>query len=303
MGVGGVVRVLLLELSAVRLSGARRLGWLFVERLPVAPDFCSSRHSLEDGWCRGYQANEQAVRVRRYGGRSHCEGQSRPKQSSGDWRTRGHRLPHYEAVGPLTTGIVDAVHSHKVGPGRWKGHRSCGSRCRIPGPGRPKHGRLTLPCRGTSTPKLGFRLSHWTSPTFEYPRAMADFADRSQPIVKALAAIARHQGAELDYRVLSQATASLIKTGYDNWDGGTDLYSLILKVPLVLYADIEAHQEALERSILERIKPLVRTEYGNCVSEVVIAPPLDDSDAQGPSAEEPPELLPSFWQADIFGCS
>ena len=79
-------------------------------------------------------------------------------------------------------------------------------------------------------------------------------------------------------------------------------FTLMLEVPIPTYATIDDQREELEKSIRRRVSQIIRTEIGNSISEVVISPILDESRPVGPvpSADIPPEEIPSFWQPGFF---
>lgn len=129
---------------------------------------------------------------------------------------------------------------------------------------------------------------------------MATFAERAGRITATAAQVAKLQGASLEATVLEQAKASLVETGYDNWNGGTDLFTLMLEVPIPTYAAIDHQREELERSIEQRVSQVVRTEIGNRISDVVISPILADESRPvepAPTTDIPAEDIPSFWQS------
>jgi hypothetical protein len=131
---------------------------------------------------------------------------------------------------------------------------------------------------------------------------MVKFADRAKSIVATAAQIAKLQGADLESAVLARAKSSLIETGYDNWNGGTDLYTLMLEVPIPTYAAI-SDTEALEKAIHRRVAQLVRTEAGSNITEVVVSPQLAEDQRPAepdPGLETATEDVPSFWQPGFF---
>jgi hypothetical protein len=81
---------------------------------------------------------------------------------------------------------------------------------------------------------------------------MATFADRAKSIVATAAQIAKLQGAQLEATVLERAVPSLVETGYDNWNAGTDLFTLMLELPIPTYAAI-ADTEELEKAVYRRL--------------------------------------------------
>lgn len=132
---------------------------------------------------------------------------------------------------------------------------------------------------------------------------MASFPERVGRIVATAAQIARLQNASLEATVLEKAKASLVETGYDNWNGGIDLFTLMLEVPIPTFAVIDSQREELERSIRQRTSQVVRTEIGNSITDVVISPLLAEESRPtepAPSTDIPVEEIPSFWQQGFF---
>lgn len=112
------------------------------------------------------------------------------------------------------------------------------------------------------------------------------------------------QGAPVVARVLSEARANLVLSGYDSWNGGTDLHTLVLEIPLATYVEIQPEQDAIETSILDRIRLQTRMETNESLSEVVISP-LPVEEVAPPSivdteAGEGHEPVPAFWQPGYF---
>lgn len=74
-------------------------------------------------------------------------------------------------------------------------------------------------------------------------------------------------------------TASLLKsgkfrveeTGYDNWNGGTTIYTVYLTVAPAVYARLRSRRVSLEKQINERLKPVIEQFTSDWVS-LTIAP-------------------------------
>lgn len=131
---------------------------------------------------------------------------------------------------------------------------------------------------------------------------MAAFIDRARSIVATAGKVARLQGAIVEATVLEKANASLIETGYDNWNGGTTQYTLMLELPIPAYAALE-NPEAVEKAVHRRVLQLTRIEGGNYITEVVVSPTLDEEARPTESrsgTEAPSEDVPSFWQPGFF---
>lgn len=138
---------------------------------------------------------------------------------------------------------------------------------------------------------------------------MATFEDQANSLVATAAEIASLRGAREEYAILSKAKATLVQTGYDNWDGGIDIYSLMLEVPVAEFAAIDDHQHAVEVALLNRISQLIRNQSGVSLREVVVSPVLVErtrppapalvSD-QFPLDEVQTDPVPSYWQSGHF---
>jgi len=132
---------------------------------------------------------------------------------------------------------------------------------------------------------------------------MPDFTDRASRIVATAAQIAQLQGASLEATVLQRAGATLVETGYDNWNGGTTFFTLMLAVPIPTYVATDGQRDELEKSIQRRVSELARGELGNSITEVVISPELADESRPAeplPNLDIPAEEVPSFWEPGFF---
>ncbi|EAU40968.1 hypothetical protein FP2506_18809 [Fulvimarina pelagi HTCC2506] len=60
---------------------------------------------------------------------------------------------------------------------------------------------------------------------------------------------------EIDaFRVVTQADIEIAETGYDNWNGGTKIWTLYLRIPVSLFVPIENRREAIASTIKDNIK-------------------------------------------------
>jgi len=132
---------------------------------------------------------------------------------------------------------------------------------------------------------------------------MPEFRDRAQQFVVTAQRIASLRGGTEEATILAQAKAQLIETGYDNWNGGINLFTLTLEIPIPAYAAVEeGARKRLERTILSRVQDLIRTEAGVAIAEVVISPTMAET---GPSvvqydAQGEAESVPAFWTPGRF---
>jgi TIR domain len=131
------------------------------------------------------------------------------------------------------------------------------------------------------------------------------FEERATALVATAAKIARLQGLGIDVGVLETATASIAQTGYaEDWGERVDFYTLMLEVPIEVYAAIDRGRSQLEKRLQARFAELARTTPSARITEVVISPEL--AEGSRPTQLAPPtdsqaeEEPPSFWQPGCF---
>ena len=130
---------------------------------------------------------------------------------------------------------------------------------------------------------------------------MPTLVDNARDIVTVAAQIARAQALEPITEVLEKAVATILAQGTD--EHGTELYALTLELPVETYAEIEGYREGLERTIRERIEPIIRRYPATRIEEVIITPVLPSTpSAQASRTDALPEPadLPSFWTPGFF---
>jgi hypothetical protein len=77
------------------------------------------------------------------------------------------------------------------------------------------------------------------------------FAD-PESILGTLARLFAAEGGAREVAVLTYSTPELVETNYDNWNGGTTSYSLILHVTVNLFNQLQDGLEIIENTILSR---------------------------------------------------
>ncbi len=103
---------------------------------------------------------------------------------------------------------------------------------------------------------------------------MSSLTENIGDIVRTLAHILRERGQQLLANILRNANIDIRETNYDNWNGGTYGYTLDLQIPVDLYAEIQENVENLEKDLLSKLKPLLRTYDNESLDAVIIAPKL-----------------------------
>jgi AbiJ N-terminal domain 3/Abortive infection C-terminus len=83
---------------------------------------------------------------------------------------------------------------------------------------------------------------------------------------------------------LAQAEPRVEATGYDNWDGGTYIFTVYLGMPPVSYARIGARRESIEEQINQRLKATLEAHTSNWYSVKIVpkiaeaVPPFEEND-------------------------
>jgi hypothetical protein len=119
------------------------------------------------------------------------------------------------------------------------------------------------------------------------------FPQRAEAIVAALIELFRHQGNRPACEVLENAKARIEETGYDNLDGGTDIFTLFLDLPLKVFAPIEPDIDRLEKTIGGKLSSVVRNTGNKWLNQATISPILEEPTAV--STKVAPNDVEHLW--------
>lgn len=103
---------------------------------------------------------------------------------------------------------------------------------------------------------------------------MADISQDCDALIRTLRELFDHDGSYPESEILGVAQARIEQVGYDNWNGGTDIYGLYLEVPTDIYATYEANLKTVEETIKEKLRPILRKYPNTWIGEVVVSPRL-----------------------------
>lgn len=78
----------------------------------------------------------------------------------------------------------------------------------------------------------------------------------AETILSSLAHLFAYEGRARDVAIMAHAEAELVQSDYDNWDGGTYGYTLIVRLPPSLYVQISGIKEECEEAISDKAAPL-----------------------------------------------
>lgn len=95
-----------------------------------------------------------------------------------------------------------------------------------------------------------------------------------EPTLGTLARLFAFEGAAQEVAVLTYSKPEIIQSNYDNWNGGTTYYNLILHAPLNLYPQIEENKEKLEAAILNKFEVIANKTSNELLGGVIISPAI-----------------------------
>lgn len=99
---------------------------------------------------------------------------------------------------------------------------------------------------------------------------MRTIPDDIEGILRTVAQIYAMQGSRREVAILAKSKVEVEQTDYDNWNGGTYGYRLILRIPAAHYAQIESERGKIEKDICERMEPLLQGFSNASINSVLI---------------------------------
>jgi hypothetical protein len=97
-----------------------------------------------------------------------------------------------------------------------------------------------------------------------------------EPLLHALARLFASDGAATEVAILTYSLPELGEPHYDNWNGGTDYYTLTLHVPLKFYTQIESRAAEIEKRITDRLEPFNDRSSRDQITSVKLRPAVVD---------------------------
>jgi hypothetical protein len=102
------------------------------------------------------------------------------------------------------------------------------------------------------------------------------FPLRTETVVATLTELFRNQGNQVACEVMETAKARIEETGFDNWNGGTYLFTLVLDLPMKAFAHIESDVPKMEKLISEKFTKVLPDTGDKWLQDVAIRPVLED---------------------------
>ena len=103
---------------------------------------------------------------------------------------------------------------------------------------------------------------------------MPELSEELDSFLAALARIFTYHGGNAEIAVLSYGVAKCEMTGYDNWDGGTNIYTITIEIPPMLYNQILNARDGIEANLASQSGQLMRRYHGSWLGGFIIMPQL-----------------------------
>ena len=100
--------------------------------------------------------------------------------------------------------------------------------------------------------------------------------------------------------LLESASARIEETNYDNWNGGTYTYTLMLDIPVAVFATIEPKLPEIEKSISSKLSIICRGLSNEYLDSVTITPLTSKSASVGPKAQPASIEVKHLWTEGFF---
>lgn len=83
------------------------------------------------------------------------------------------------------------------------------------------------------------------------------FVEQTEAVLATIARLFAMEGAAREVAILANSKATTLQTDYDNWNGGTYIYTLYLQLPLMLYSQVEREKEQIQQTIVNKLNSVI----------------------------------------------
>ena len=97
-----------------------------------------------------------------------------------------------------------------------------------------------------------------------------------------------------EVEIVRSADIELVWETHDNWDGGIDIYSLNLRVPLEIFVQHEGRLPDMEKRLLTTVQNLFRGTPGVAIESVLVSPANLSSNGYSEIRPTATEAMPSW---------
>ena len=125
-----------------------------------------------------------------------------------------------------------------------------------------------------------------------YPKSTAD-------VVETLAELFECQGQRDVAQILRSGQARIEYTGSDDWEHGTEYFTLYLELPVTLFARIEPELDKIQEIIQSKLARLFGREKGLILNRVIVTGLSSVRQAMGKSTRAKSEDIARLWDKDF----
>lgn len=126
------------------------------------------------------------------------------------------------------------------------------------------------------------------------------FPKTVEDIVTTLLEIYRYQGRFDIVELLESASARIEQTEYDNWNGGTYIYALMLEIPVTIFATIQPKLSEIENDISSMLAIICRDLTNEHLNSVNITPSVSKPSRVGHRVKPADAEVKHIWKEGFF---
>jgi hypothetical protein len=101
-----------------------------------------------------------------------------------------------------------------------------------------------------------------------------ELKDDLEKILGTMARLYGDEGLAREVAILALSKPRIEQTGYDNWDGGQDGFTIYLEVPITLYHQLGQDVEKIEIAFKDRADQVTRLYQNQCVQAFILTTEL-----------------------------
>lgn len=114
--------------------------------------------------------------------------------------------------------------------------------------------------------------------------------EETEQILATVHALLRAEGMSEAAAIVREYPAHIEQTGYDNWNGGTNIYDVQFKMPAQQYARLGAKRSQLEEQITARLKTAIEPETQDWYSAKIVPARELSADWRSDSSDLPQQI-------------
>ncbi|AZC91345.1 hypothetical protein C4K29_5066 [Pseudomonas chlororaphis subsp. piscium] len=114
--------------------------------------------------------------------------------------------------------------------------------------------------------------------------------DQAEQLLATVHALLRAEGMSEAAAIVREYPAHIEQTGYDNWNGGTNIYDVQFRLPAQQYAGLGAKRSQLEEQITARLRTAIEPETQDWYSAKIVPAREQRTDWRSDSSDLPQQV-------------